>query len=203
MAEIKGKTSQDIQNSIRELIQNGILKEGELLPNIRALATELEVNRNTVAAAYKDLALMGIVISKGRAGTQVRKNPQINSFENLQKTNQTFFDLAHGNPCQGFLPQLHDINFNFSAPYLFGDSTKLPDLENFARNEVFADISHKITEIEFTHGAVDAIERILNAHLIQSDSIAIEQPGFITSIHTLQVNRFNKVLWQVMKSDHQ
>ena len=72
MAEIKGKTSQDIQNSIRELIQNGILKEGELLPNIRALATELEVNRNTVAAAYKDLALMGIVISKGRAGTQVR-----------------------------------------------------------------------------------------------------------------------------------
>lgn len=197
MAEIKGKTSQDIQNSIRELIQNGILNEGELLPNIRALAIELEVNRNTVAAAYKDLALMGIVVSKGRAGTQVRKSPQINRFENLQKTNQTFFDLAHGNPCQNFLPQLNEINFNFNTSYLYGDSTKLSVLEAFARNEIFADVNNQNSEIEFTHGAVDAIERILNTHLIQSDSIAIEQPGFITSIHTLQVNRFNMVFFPV------
>lgn len=50
---IDGKTANEIFDSIRQHVTTGTLAAGETLPPVRELATELNVNRNTVAAAYK------------------------------------------------------------------------------------------------------------------------------------------------------
>lgn len=54
--KIQGKTAAEIFESVRGLLQSGSLRAGQALPPVRDLAIELDVNRNTVAAAYKRLA---------------------------------------------------------------------------------------------------------------------------------------------------
>lgn len=56
---IDGKTANEIFDSIRQHVATGTLAAGETLPPVRELATALNVNRNTVAAAYKRLVTSG------------------------------------------------------------------------------------------------------------------------------------------------
>lgn len=61
-----------IAGAIRESIETGSLPVGARLPAIRALAQQLEVNRDTVALAYETLAAEGHVESTVGRGTFVR-----------------------------------------------------------------------------------------------------------------------------------
>ena len=56
---------------IRQLIEDGLLNSGVLLPTSRRLAQELRVGRNTVVAAYEQLVLEGYIEADGRRGTRV------------------------------------------------------------------------------------------------------------------------------------
>jgi len=49
----------------------GALPPGEQLPTVRALAVELAVNPNTVARAYKELEIRGMVVTQQGTGTFV------------------------------------------------------------------------------------------------------------------------------------
>jgi DNA-binding transcriptional regulator YhcF (GntR family) len=69
---IDGKTANEIFDSIRQHVTTGTLAVGETLPPVRELATELNVNRNTVAAAYKRLVTSGLAQSLGRNGTVIK-----------------------------------------------------------------------------------------------------------------------------------
>ncbi len=55
---LAGKTASEIFDNIRHLVQSGGLQP-EVLPPVRELASQLAVNRNTVAAAYKRLVTSG------------------------------------------------------------------------------------------------------------------------------------------------
>lgn len=48
-----------IVENYRLQIQNGILENGEKLPSVRELATQLAINPNTIARAYRELELGG------------------------------------------------------------------------------------------------------------------------------------------------
>jgi DNA-binding transcriptional MocR family regulator len=61
-----------IAGAIRAQVENGVLASGEKLPTIRALAERLDVNRDTVAAAYEALAAEGVVDAQVGRGTFVR-----------------------------------------------------------------------------------------------------------------------------------
>ena len=52
-------------------IRAGALRPGDKLPVVRALAADLGVATNTVARAYKELEALGVVETRGRAGTFV------------------------------------------------------------------------------------------------------------------------------------
>lgn len=52
-------------------IATGTLRRGERLPTVRALAVELAVNLNTVARAYKELEIRGILTTQQGNGTFV------------------------------------------------------------------------------------------------------------------------------------
>jgi GntR family transcriptional regulator len=60
-----------IVNQVKYLVASGRLAPGEELPPIRALATQLVVNPNTVARAYRELELAGLVEKRRTAGTYV------------------------------------------------------------------------------------------------------------------------------------
>jgi GntR family transcriptional regulator len=60
-----------IVNQVKYLVASGRLESGEELPPIRALAEQLLVNPNTVARAYRELELAGVVVKRRTAGTYV------------------------------------------------------------------------------------------------------------------------------------
>ncbi len=51
------------------------LEPGDRLPTIRALAIELKINPNTIARAYGELEIRGIVITQVGSGTYVSNRP--------------------------------------------------------------------------------------------------------------------------------
>jgi GntR family transcriptional regulator len=50
-------------------ITTGALRAGDQLPTVRALAVDLQVNLNTVAKAYKELEIRGVLNSQQGSGT--------------------------------------------------------------------------------------------------------------------------------------
>jgi GntR family transcriptional regulator len=60
-----------IVNQVKYLVAAGRLAAGEELPPIRTLAEQLLVNPNTVARAYRELELAGVVTKRRTAGTYV------------------------------------------------------------------------------------------------------------------------------------
>jgi GntR family transcriptional regulator len=58
-----------IVNQIQSQLANGMLKPGDQLPTVRALAQELRVNFNTVARAYRILDEARIISTQQGRGT--------------------------------------------------------------------------------------------------------------------------------------
>jgi GntR family transcriptional regulator len=60
-----------IVNQVKYLVGSGRLEPGAELPAIRVLAERLMVNPNTVARAYRELEISGLVEKRRTAGTFV------------------------------------------------------------------------------------------------------------------------------------
>jgi GntR family transcriptional regulator len=60
-----------IVNQVKYLVASGRLKPGEEMPPIRILAERLRINPNTVARAYRELEVDGVVTKRRTAGTYV------------------------------------------------------------------------------------------------------------------------------------
>src|SRR5579863_7580965 len=60
-----------IVNQVKYLVASGRLAAGEELPPIRVLAERLVINPNTVARAYRELEMAGVVTKRRTAGTYV------------------------------------------------------------------------------------------------------------------------------------
>jgi GntR family transcriptional regulator len=60
-----------IVNQVKYLVASRGLEPGEELPPIRTLAEQLLINPNTVARAYRELEVAGIVRTRRGAGTYV------------------------------------------------------------------------------------------------------------------------------------
>ncbi len=54
------------KSSIHRHLVQAASRSREVLPPVRELASQLAVNRNTVAAAYKRLVTSGLAVSQGR-----------------------------------------------------------------------------------------------------------------------------------------
>lgn len=187
---IDGKTANDIFDSIRQHVATGTLAAGETLPPVRELATALNVNRNTVAAAYKRLVTSGLAQSLGRNGTVIK---EISAPVALEGGNPdtALVDLSGSNPAPSRLPDLScyfvKINKN---PRLYGDAAVSPDLKAWAAQWMQEAVPGK-GEIDITSGAIDAIERLLCAHLLPGDSVVVEDPCFLSSINMLRYAGFS------------
>ena len=174
--KIQGKTAAQIVDCVRALVQSQQLLPGQALPPVRELAAELDINRNTVAAAYKRLAAAGIALTQGRLGTVIR-DPYGAGEQEGALPDTPLTDLASGNPRREWLP---DMARAFAArpyrPRLYGEPTVNPGLETYGRGWLAPDCPG-LFDINVTHGAVDAIERLLVSHLVPGDKVAVENPA--------------------------
>lgn len=64
-----------IVEQIQNLVLSGALKPGDQLPTVRRLATELRVNFNTVARAYRILDDLGLISTQQGRGTYIWQPP--------------------------------------------------------------------------------------------------------------------------------
>lgn len=74
-----------IVNQVQAKIAGGILRPGDQLPTVRALAEELRVNFNTVARAYRILDEARIISTQQGRGTYITEIPPPKVTERLRK----------------------------------------------------------------------------------------------------------------------
>ena len=60
-----------LRDQIRQQVVSGELTPGTRLPTVRGLATDLGLAANTVARAYRELEGLGMIETRGRAGSFV------------------------------------------------------------------------------------------------------------------------------------
>lgn len=60
---------------VQQMVAAGTLRPGDRLPTVRQLATELDVNFNTVARAYRQLHTAGVISTQQGRGTYILEQP--------------------------------------------------------------------------------------------------------------------------------
>ncbi len=174
---ITGNRAGEISASVEASIRSGALVPGEPLPPVRRLAGQLHVSPTTVAAAYRDLQVRGLVTAAGRRGTRVSPRPPV-SARSSAIVAAGVRDLARGNPDPALLPDLTGAATRLAPEqHLYGEMTNRADLLGLAASQFAADgVSPDFLAV--VGGALDGIERTLEAHLRPGDRVLVEDPGY-------------------------
>ncbi|MGH1491405.1 MAG: aminotransferase class I/II-fold pyridoxal phosphate-dependent enzyme [Acidimicrobiales bacterium] len=177
---------------IERRITKGELSPGARLPPVRAAAAELGLAPNTVATAYRQLQDRGLVFGDGRRGTFVSDRPTT-ARSSDQPVAAGLVDLTTGNPDHSLLPPLEPVLRAVSADHINYGHTQIdadlaavmaadiePDLRRVGVDRVEAGETMAIVG-----GALDGMERTLNAHLRPGDRVAIEDPAYTSVLDLL------------------
>jgi DNA-binding transcriptional MocR family regulator len=172
-----GRTASALAQSAERTIMEGRLPPGGLLPSVRALADALGISAATVAAAYRTLRVRGLVAGEGRRGTRVVLRPPL-LLRRPPVVTAGARDLAEGNPDPAWLPDLRPALRRAPGPSgLYGGPSFLPALRTLAARQLAQD-HIPIASLAVVGGAMDGVERVLQAHLRPGDRIAVEDPGY-------------------------
>lgn len=183
--KITGDSAQSIAESVRELTKQGVLNTGDSLPSVRQLAEDLGVNRNTVSAAYQRLAKAGIAITQGRLGTRICHDQKAGEQEGVN--HGPLFDLADGSPRLTWLPDLNQVaQATTLNQYVYGEATILPSLHDYIQQWFRQDCDREFA-LTLCNGAIDSLERLMSAHLIPGDTVAVEDPCYISSANAIRL----------------
>ncbi|MEU9990747.1 aminotransferase class I/II-fold pyridoxal phosphate-dependent enzyme [Streptomyces sp. NPDC048045] len=180
---IQGGGAAEIAASVERAVGAGELAPGQPLPPMRELAAQLGVNPNTVAAAYRTLRERGVIETAGRRGSRVRPKPATTWREQIRvDVPDGVRNVADGNPDPALLPPLAEA-FAAAAgqsdrePVLYGHDPVEPELMRLARAALDAD-GVPDGPVAVASGSLDAVERVLVAHLKPGDQVAVEDPGW-------------------------
>jgi DNA-binding transcriptional MocR family regulator len=171
-----GAGAATIAGQIERLIAAGELRPGERLPAVRTLAAGLGVSPATVAAGYRSLRDRGLVTPDGRHGTAVAAMPPLR-VRPARTLAPGMRDLASGNPDPAVLPPMGAALARIDTAHkLYGGPAILPQLAEIARAGFAADgVTGGVAVVS---GALDGIERVLQAELRPGDRVAVEDPGW-------------------------
>ena len=175
--DISGATASAVAQSAERAIMEGRLPPGGLLPPVRTLAEALSLSAATVAAAYRTLRVRGLVAGEGRRGTRVVLRPPLR-LRRPPVVTPGARDLAEGNPDPAWLPDLRAALRRSAGPSgLYGGPTFLPALRTLAAGQ-FEQDHIPAAFLAVVGGAMDGVERVLQAHLRPGDRVAVEDPGY-------------------------
>ncbi|MFI9503099.1 aminotransferase class I/II-fold pyridoxal phosphate-dependent enzyme [Nocardia sp. NPDC052566] len=186
LADLDDRTPAGIAAAVSRRIRSGALQPGVRLPTVREVARQLKVSPATVNQAWRALAAAGAIIARGRAGTFVGEPPATRAaapagrYQRLHPPSDSAFriDLSRGTPDPNLLPDLGAAlraisgHSDLAADYL-GEAV-LPELAARVR----ADWPFRPESVAVLDGALDAIDRVLSAHVRLGDAVAVEDPCF-------------------------
>jgi DNA-binding transcriptional MocR family regulator len=175
---ITGDSAREIAASVERGIEEGALAPGDTLPAVRRLAAKLGVSPTTVAAALSDLRSRGLVVTRARSGTHISWRPPVAGTWLGPPVPPGARDLASGNPDPDLLPDLAPFLRRIEpSGQLYGGEPVLPELAELARAE-FVEAGIDGDQLAIVSGALDGIERALQAQLRAGDVVAVEDPGY-------------------------
>jgi DNA-binding transcriptional MocR family regulator len=190
------RNAEEIYRWLEERVRAGDLKPGERLDPVRTLAERLNVQKNTVQAAYAKLQRAGITVSLGRNGTIVRTAAAF--VTPMQRAlPEGVVDLGHGNPDPEFLPTFEDLarvsdGTDAPRPVLYGDApAHLPLVAWFA--ERFAQDQLPSAAPLMMGGALDALDGVMRCFLNRGDVVAVEEPAYPALLQLLALHGLTPV----------
>ncbi len=169
----QGRNASEISRDVENAVREGRVAPGVTLPPVRALAAELHLSPVTVASAYRELREKGIARGNGRAGTRITGAPPIGPRPALVVP-AGVRNLLVGSPDPAFLPDLPVVT---PPARLYGDPPVLPRLGALAADQLRAD-GIDPQHLAVVGGALDGVERVLQAWLRPGDRVAVEDPGY-------------------------
>jgi DNA-binding transcriptional MocR family regulator len=175
---ISAASAAELVGEIEEAVASGALAPGQPLPSVRRLAAEVGLSPVTVAAGLAELRRRGVVLTEPRRGTRIGQGPPITFSRAPLPVPAGARDLSRGNPDPALLPDLGRALRRSELPVrLYGEAPALPELLALAREQLQAD-GLPGESLCVVSGALDAIERVLQAHLRAGDRVAVESPGY-------------------------
>jgi DNA-binding transcriptional MocR family regulator len=183
--QLAGSTAREIAASVEGAIRDGALDAGDQLPTVRTLAKTLGKSPATVNSAYRILRQRGLVVADGRRGTRVAPRPAL----------RTSPPLWHASPPPGHPPR-RDLAMGLADPSLlpavgpaiaaidFDARLGVTGLE--AGDPVLLELAARWFEADgiaaealaVVSGALDGVERVLQAHLRPGDRVVVEDPCY-------------------------
>jgi DNA-binding transcriptional MocR family regulator len=185
---ITGHTASQIIESVEAAIQRGAFANGDALPTIRTLAAALGVNRNTVASAYRHLSDAGIIEGRGRQGSRVAMLAGSKS-----RGPTLLHDIGGGNPDNLLLPDVKTILARMAWQQRgYEDPPDDVALIDFVGRQFEKD-RMPLGELWLANGTFDAVASILRSVLADGDTVAVEDPCFMTTLGLLKELRHKPV----------
>ncbi len=178
---VEQRTPEGIAAAISRLIRSGALGAGDRLPTVRDVAATLGVSPATVSNAWQALSGVGLITSRGRAGSYVLQAatawmpPHFGELAGSHVSAR--LDLSSGTPDPELLPDLTAALARVptradTASYL--SAPVLPELELHLR----ASWPYPVSALTIVDGALDAISRALESLVRYGDRVVVESPGF-------------------------
>ena len=93
-----------IVEQVQARVMSGALRPGDQLPTVRQLASELRVNFNTVARAYRILDEAGLISTQHGRGTYILSPPAAEASERIRR------QALHG-LTRNYLAHAHRLGF--------------------------------------------------------------------------------------------
>ncbi|GAA4203901.1 aminotransferase class I/II-fold pyridoxal phosphate-dependent enzyme [Actinocatenispora rupis] len=173
-------TARALATAVSAALRDGVLGEGDRLPPIRTVATELKLSPTTVSSAWALLARAGTIRTDGRRGTTIapRHAPGPTRYRRaLERSTSFALDLSTGVPDPDLLPGLGPALQRLhvtASPGSYLDDPVLPDLLDALRD----DWPYRAERMTVVDGAMDALDEIATSVLRFGDRVAVEHPCF-------------------------
>ena len=93
---------EQIKDGLRRMIVTGAMAQDERLPSVRALATQLSINPNTIQRAYRELEAEGYILSMPGKGsfvadaTDLERQKRLDAEHALRAAAQSLAALGYG-----------------------------------------------------------------------------------------------------------
>jgi DNA-binding transcriptional MocR family regulator len=192
--QITGATAREIAASAEGAIRDGTLDAGDPLPTVRALAKRLHKSPATVNAAYRILRQRGLATADGRRGTRVAPRPALRAPAAARRASGADRraagqperrDLAAGLADPALLPAIgpaiarvkFDARLGASGSEASGFEAIDAGLLQ-AATRLFAADRIATGALTVVSGALDGVERVLQAHLRPGDRVVVEDPCY-------------------------
>lgn len=144
---------------------------------------ELGVNPNTVASAYRTLRERGVIETAGRRGSRVRPRPATTARDAVGvEAPEGVRDVGRGDPDPCLLPRLGPAlaaaaRREDARHVMYGEPPVDEDFARLVRAALDAE-GVPAGPVGVAGGGLDAVERVLAAHLRPGDAVAVEDPGW-------------------------